>query len=150
MILSYEIDNYEAFEKGFFSLVDTSVDYSDYQNKPGLTKSDYFGKMSWGKFTIYHQSKCLLQRRVILKIEGVIKESQLMLKIENHNFFWVSIVSSIFVALFSIFMMTRLPIYFGLTLLIITFFQTAWLLRLCFNAKKKFIRQIEKIIKNAA
>jgi len=150
MILSYEIDNSEAFEKGFFSLVDTSVDYSDFRSNPELTKADNFGKMSWGKFTIYHQSKCLLQRRVILKIEGVIKENQLLLEIEYHHFFWVSIVSLISVALFSIFMMTRLPIYFGLILLIITIFQTSWLLRFCYKTKTKFIRQIQEILKNAA
>lgn len=150
MILKYAIDNYEAFEKGFFSLVDTSVDYSDYRIKPWLTKADYFGKINWGKFTIYHQVKFFHQRRIILKIEGVIKENQLLLKINYHHFFWVSIISSIFLALFGIFMMTRLPIYFGLILLLITIFQTSWLFRFCYNINKKFIRQIEEIIKNAA
>lgn len=149
-ILNYEIDDYKAFEKGFFSLVDTSVDYSEYRIKPWLTKADYFGKMNWGKFTIYHQPKYLFQRRVILKIEGVINESQISLKINYHYFFLVSIVSSISLVLFSIFMITELPIYFGLSLLIITIFQTFWLFRFCYNTKKKFLKQIEKIIKNAA
>ena len=147
MILSYKIDNYEAIEKEFYSLVDTSVDYSDFRINPELTKADNFGKISWGKFTIYHQSKWLLQRRVILKIEGVIKENQLLLEAKYHHFVWVSIVNSIFVSLFSIFMMTRLPIYFGLVLLIITIFHTSWQIRFCYKTKTKLIRQIEEIIK---
>ncbi len=149
-IIKYEIENYETFEKGFFSLVDTSIDYSDYRINPWITKADYFGKMNWGEFTIYHQTKYLLQRRVTLKIQGAIKENQLLLKINYHNFFWISIVNSILLAFFSIFIMTKLPVIYGLILLIITIFQTSWLYIFYHKTKKKFIRQIEKIIKNAA
>jgi hypothetical protein len=150
MIRKYKIANYEAFENGFLGLVDTSVDYSKYKINPWVTKADYFGKLKWGKFTIYQQPKYLFKRRIFLKIDGAINDNQLSLKINFHYFYWVAVVNSIFLGLLSVFIMTQLPIYYGIILLIINIFQTFRLHIFCNKIKCLFINQIEEIIKNAA
>jgi len=145
-ILKYKIENLEILLTEFLSVVDTSVDYNDFSLNPWITNSDYFGKISFGKFIFYHKVKLLLQPRVILEIRGQIKENIFSLTIKYHNL-WYFITNTIVLTVFSVFMMTTSSIYFGLILLIITIVQTLFGLRLYIKRKQKFIELIEGIIK---
>lgn len=148
-ILKYKIEDLEIFLTEFISFVDTSFDYTEFLLNPWITKSDYFGKINYGKFIIYHKVNLLFQPRIILEIRGQIKENILSLTIKYHNL-WNVITSIVFLTVFSVFMMTTLSIYFGLILFIITIVQTFLVLRLYIKSKQKFIELIAGIIKKDA
>jgi len=148
-ILKYKIDNLEILLTELKSFVDTSIDYTDFSLNPWITNPDYFGKINLGKFIIYYKAKLFLQPRVILEIRGQIKENILSFTIMYHNL-WIVMTSTIFLTIFSVFMMINLPIYFGLILLIIIIVQTLLGLRLYIKRKQKFIERIEEIIKKNA
>jgi hypothetical protein len=143
--IHYRIDNLERFETEFLSLVDTSVDYSDFSGNPWITKFDYFGKFNWGKFTIYQKDTLFLRPIVVLKIDGEIVKNLLSLRISYFQL-WIFLANTILLTLLSIFMMFKLPLYFGLVLLLITIVQTFWWASLTGKWKQKFVSQIEKII----
>ena len=147
--IHYKIDNLERFETEFLSLVDTSVDYSDFSGNPWTTKFDYFGKFNWGNFTIYQIDSIFLRPRIVLKIDGEINENLLSVRISYYQL-WIFLANTIFLTLFSIFLMFKLPLYFGLVLLLITIVQTSWWIRQFSKWKQKFLGQIEKIIENVA
>ncbi len=148
-ILIYRIDNLEVFTTKFLNLVDTSIDINDFSLNPRTTNSDYFGKFEWNKFTIYYKNIIFLQPRIVLEINGQISENLLTLKISYYNL-WIFVASTIILTFFSVMMMTKLPIFYGLILLIVTIIQSIWWFTYRKKRKKIFKEQIEEIIKNAA
>jgi hypothetical protein len=144
-MIKYKIDDLEDFQTRFTSLVDTSVDYTDYSCHPLTIKADYFGKIQWGKFTIYHQYKRFFQRQIILKIDGGIKENIVSLNISYHNQ-WIFVISTIITTLFCVFVTLHVSLFIGLTLLIITIIQILLWFRFYDKRKQDFIKKIEEII----
>lgn len=144
-IFTFKIEDFDKFYKEFVDLVDISVDLSDYRLNPWNTKSDYFGKLQFGKFVIYHQHKHFLQRRIVLKIVGEINENSMTLFI-SYYYQWIFIINVLFLTLFSLFLMIKLDVYIGLGLLIINIIQTYFIIDKYINRKKNFLKLIEKMI----
>jgi hypothetical protein len=143
--ITYKIEDFDKFQKDFVNLVDLTVDHSDYRINPRITKSDYFGRLKFGKFVIYHQHKYFLQRRIVLKIEGELKEDKLCLFI-NYYYRWIFITNVLFLILFSIFLMIKTDFYIGLGLLLVNIVQTYVIIAYYIDMKKDFLKLIEKMI----
>jgi len=144
--ITYKINDFDKFYKEFVNLVDLTVDHIDYRINPWITKSDYFGKLQFGKFVIYHQHKLFLQRRIILKIDGELKEGTLYLFI-NYYYQWIFIANVLFLTLFSLFLMIKFDFYIGLGLLLVNIIQTYFIIDFYIDRKKDFLKLIEKMIK---
>jgi len=144
--ITYKINDFDKFYKEFVNLVDLTVDHSDYRINPWITKSDYFGKLQFGKFVIYHQHKLFLQRRIILKIDGELKEGILYIFI-NYYYQWIFIANVLFLTLFSLFLMIKFDFYIGLGLLLVNIIQTYFIIDFYIDRKKDFLKLIEKMIK---
>ena len=144
--ITYKINDFDKFYKEFVNLVDLTVDHIDYRINPWITKSDYFGKLQFGKFVIYHQHKLFLHRRIILKIDGELKEGTLYLFI-NYYYQWISIANVLFLTLFSLFLMIKFDFYIGLGLLLVNIIQTYFIIDFYIDRKKDFLKLIEKMIK---
>jgi len=142
----YKIQDFDKFYKEFVNLVDLTVDHIDYRINPWITKSDYFGKLQFGKFVIYHQHKLFLQRRIILKIDGELKEGILYIFI-NYYYQWIFIANVLFLTLFSLFLMIKFDFYIGLGLLLVNIIQTYFIIDFYIDRKKDFLKLIEKMIK---
>jgi hypothetical protein len=144
-IFTYKIEDSDKFYKEFADLVDISVDLSDYRLNPWNTKSDYFGKLQFGKFEIYHQHKHFLKRRIVLKIVGEINEETMTLFI-SYYYQWIFIINVFFLTLFGLFLMVNLDVYIGLGLMLINIIQTYFVIDNYIARKKAFLKLIEKMI----
>jgi hypothetical protein len=143
--ITYKIDDFDKFYKEFVKLVDITVDYGDYRINPWNTKSDYFGKLQFGKFVIYHQNRLFLQRRIVLKVDGELKENTLSLII-SYYFQWIFGINVLLLTLFSLFLMIKLDVYIGLGLLLINILQTYFIYNYYMKKKKGFLKLIENMI----
>ncbi len=143
--ITYKIKDFDKFYKEFVNLVDLTVDHNDFRINPWITKSDYFGKLQFGKFVIYHQHKHFLQRRIVLKIDGELKEDTLCLLI-NYYYQWIFITNVLFLTLFSLFLMIKLNFYIGLGLLLVNIIQTYFIANYYIGRKKDFLKLIENMI----
>jgi hypothetical protein len=142
---TFKIEDFDKFYKEFVDLVDISVDLSDYRLNPWNTKSDYFGKLQFGKFVIYNQHKHFLKRRIVLKIVGEINENSMTLFI-SYYYLWIFIINVLFLTLFSLFLMIKLDVVIGLGLLLINIIQTCFIIDNYIDRKKDFLKLIEKMI----
>ena len=144
--LKYKINNLERFFAGFYQLVDTKVDYSDFLADPWVTKSEYFGKLKWGEFTIYQVRKSLLNRNTFLRIKGHVDANELTLEISYHQGL-VVVISYLGMIVFSLILL-RDNFYIGLGFLLVIFVQLFFQIRHYYKRKKDFINKIEAIIQD--
>ena len=124
--------------------MDTTVDYKDFIADPWVTKSEYFGKVKWGDFTIYQVGRGLLNRTAFLKIKGRINDDELTLKITYHPFL-IMIFNYLGLVVFSLILIGE-NIYFGVGLLLIILIQLFFLIRSYGKKKNSFIAKIEQMI----
>jgi hypothetical protein len=143
--ITYKIEDFDKFYKEFVNLVDLTVDHNDYQTNPWVTKSDYFGKLQFGKFIIYHQYKHFLQRRIVLKIDGELKEDTLSLFI-SYYYQRIFITNVLFLTLFSLFLMMKLDFFIGLVILLVNIIQAYFIIDYYIGRKKDFLKLIDNMI----
>lgn len=144
--VKYKINNLERFFAGFYQLVDTRVDYSDFLADPWVTKSEYFGKLKWGEFTIYQVRKSLLNRNTLLRIKGHVDENELTLEISYHQGL-VMAISYLVMIFFSLLLMSD-SFYIGLGFLLLIVIQLLYQIRHYNKRKKDFINKIEAIVQD--
>ena len=111
-IVKYKILDIDKFYENLAVYVDLGVDQGDFLFNPWPTKSDYFGKLQFGKFVIYQQHKRFFQRRIVLKIEGEMKEDTLSLVISYYQY-WMVFISSLLGGIFCLMLMVNLEFYIG-------------------------------------
>jgi hypothetical protein len=146
----FTIKDTEKFLLDLADYVDFSVDYSDYMVNPWITESIYFGKMNWGKFTIYRQNTSLFRHWIVLKVIGEVDNSNLSF---NINYFrnWILVLNTIGLTLFSILLIIHFNFYIGMAVFSITCIQSFYSFRFIKKQKNDFIKMIEYVInKNAA
>ena len=139
----YTIKDVSNFETEFFKIINTSVDWTKY-SWPSLRKikSEYFGKMQWGKFVIHNQYK----KRIWLKIKGEIKDDKLIVKVTPHSGYHRIIVTPVVFLLFSISTML-VSWYIGLLIMLLLIADEYYFWSVCCKLKNKFLEHIERIIK---
>ncbi|MCL2098396.1 MAG: hypothetical protein FWH23_06525 [Bacteroidales bacterium] len=139
----YTINDINNFETEFFKIVNTSIDWS---KSPWLSlrqiKSEYFGKMQWGKFVIHNKYK----KRIWLRIKGEIKNDKLIIRITPSTGWHRIITGIIVIPFFSIHIML-ISWYVGLLIMLFLIANEYYFWSVCCRLKNKFIEHIERMIK---
>jgi hypothetical protein len=140
----YNLKDTNSFLSELMSHVENCTDNTVYSSSSWVNKREYFGKFEWDSFTIFDKQKILLQNKIILKINGSILDNILSLNIKYQNY-WISIINTVFLTGFSLFVLLCFNFYVGLLLLFIVFVQTYLVLNLYYKRKIKFIKLIESL-----
>jgi hypothetical protein len=140
----YNLKDTNSFLLELMSHVDTCPDSTVYSSSSWVNKREYFGKFEWDGFTVYDKQKSLLQNKIILKINGSINANILSLNIKYQNY-WISIINTVFLTVFSLFVLLYFNFYVGLLFLVIVFVQTYLVLNLYYKRKIRFIKLIESL-----
>ncbi len=85
--LKYKIDNIDSFFENFKKYVDVTVSKRQVLWNFFEIKKDYFGKIEYKKFSVYHLKKRFAYRRIILEINGEIDNGELLVKVKDYSFF---------------------------------------------------------------
>jgi hypothetical protein len=142
---NFIIKDSDTFIENLSEFVDFSIDYYAFVTNPLITKSRYFGELKWGKFTIYRQYTSIFKGWIVLKINGEISNSNFSF---NVNYFrkWFLVMNPVLLTLFCISLILKREAFFGIALLLITFIQTFYQLKLIKKLRNDFIKEIEQII----
>lgn len=142
-LLKYHISDTEGFLLKLHELVDFNVDIDDFKKNPFL-KSDYFGKIQFGNFTIYSARKSIVGKRIILKIEGGLEsKNYIELKVKMYHI-WIPLLNNLTLVLLGF--VLGLKNYFGIVIIVIALIQTSWTIYIVQKEQLKFKTQIENII----
>ena len=143
-VKEYKIINIEEFKTKFDNLGYFTEYISDSSTIPD-TSLDYFGYFIDKKFVIYKIKKVFLGRTISLKIDGVLQDKKLIVKIIYHNI-WLYWTNFIFLIIFSGFVIWNLNYYIGIAILFVDIIQVLFGLNSYMQEEKRFIQELEKII----
>lgn len=142
-LLKYYISDTEEFLLKLHGLVDLNIDIDDFKKNPFL-KSDYFGKIQFGNFTIYSTRKSIIGKRIILKIEGGLESKNCVeLKIKMYHI-WILLLNNLILVLLGLIL--GLKNYLGIVFIVIALIQTSWAIYIGQKEQLKFKTRIENII----
>jgi len=144
-IIQYKIEDYDKFLHRFFKLVDTSVDLLDYQMNPWAIKAEYFGKIKWGKFTVYNTTRGLIYRPIVLKIYGAIEKDRLRLRVTYFRI-ELMLIPMILGVIAGFSVILNSDYYAGAVVLLFVFVFFFCMIRFFRKKERAFILKIEAIL----
>lgn len=142
-LLKYHISDTEEFLLKLHELVDINVDIDEFKKNPFL-KSNYFGKIQFGNFTIYSTRKSIIGKKIILKIEGGLDSKNYVEFKAKMYHFWTLLINNLILVLLGLVLVSQN--YFGIVFIVIALIQTSWGVYIVQMEQLKFKTRIENII----